>query len=253
MEGRWDEALSYYERGRDESVKIGNALNVAIARINIAEILIDRGELAEAEELLLETLPLWKASQYRFFLGACLSLLGRLSLRAGRLDEALKRLEESKANFVHVGKGEVPPIDARIAECRVFKGDTDAGLALVDGLLGRAGSSNGGTKLAPLLKRVRAHALLQRGDLSGARQALETSLAAGRARKDLFETALTLLSLIELYRLEGAEPPSELVTESTALLDRLKIRVVPPILFKRGDLGHRLHLIEDLVRLHGRR
>ena len=96
---RWDEALSYYERGRDESLKIGSTINAGVARINIAEILIDRGELAEAEELLLETLPLWKASRYRYFLGACLSLLGRASLRAGRLDEALKRLEEAKSEF----------------------------------------------------------------------------------------------------------------------------------------------------------
>ncbi len=40
--------------------------------MNIAEILTDRGEWAEAEVILLETLPLWKASQYRFYLGECL-------------------------------------------------------------------------------------------------------------------------------------------------------------------------------------
>ena len=166
-EGSWDEALSYYERSRDESLKIGSTINAGVARINIAEILIDRGELAEAEELLLETLPLWKASRHRYFLGACLSLLGRVSLRAGRLDEAIKRLEEARANFVHVGaEYEVPPVDARIAECRVCMGEIDAALALVDELLSRAGSSDAVARVAPLLKRVRAHALLQRSESS---------------------------------------------------------------------------------------
>jgi class 3 adenylate cyclase/tetratricopeptide (TPR) repeat protein len=227
-EGCWDEALSYYERSRDESLKIGSTANAAVSRINIAEILIDRGELAEAEEILQETLPLWKASRHRYFLGVCLSLLGRASLRAGRHDEALKRLEEARAIFVQVGaEDEVPPVDARIAECRVCMGETNAALALVDGLLSRAGSSNAVARLAPLLKRVRAHALLQRGDLAGVRRELEASLAEGRVRKDLLEIALTLLSLIELHHLEGVEPPVALVTESNSLVETLKIRNVP--------------------------
>ena len=91
---------------------------------------------------------LWKASRYRYFLAACLSQLGRASLRAGDLVEALKRLEEAKAHFVHVGAAEeLPPVEAWIAECRVGMGDFDSALALVDGLLSRAGSSNGVAKV----------------------------------------------------------------------------------------------------------
>ena len=38
-----------------------------------------------------------------------------------------------------------------------------------------------------------------------------------------------MLSLIELDRREGVEPPHEMVTESHALLSSLKIRAVPPV------------------------
>jgi len=229
-EGSWDEALSYYERSRDESLKIGSTTNAGVARINIAEILIDRGELPEAEEILQDTLPLWKASRHRYFLGVCLFLLGRVSLRAGRHDEALKRLEEARALFVQVrAEDEVPPVDARIAECRACVGDFAGALGLVDDLLSRSGSSNAVARLAPLLKRVRAHALLRQDDLSGARQELEAGLTAARARKDLLEIALTLLSLIELHHLEHVEPPSALVTESNSLVEALKISAVPPL------------------------
>jgi tetratricopeptide (TPR) repeat protein len=229
-EGRWDEALSYYEKGRDDSVKIGDTVGAALARINIAEILIDRGEWTEAEALLLETLPLWKASQYHYYLGACLSFLGRVSLRRGRTEEALARLEDAKANFLHVGaEQEVPAVDARIAECRVTLGNLDAALDLVSGMLDQAGSSTGVTRVLPLLLRVKGHALMRQGDLWGARDALEASLAAARERNDLFETTLTTLSLIEIDRLEGIEPSHEMVAENRNMIANLKIRAVPPV------------------------
>lgn len=230
LEGRWDEALSYYERGRDAALKIGSTVSAALARVNMAEILTDRGEWAEAEALLLETLPLWKASQFSYFLAACLSLLGRVSLRQGRLDEALGRLEEAKAKFMQVGaQEEVPLIDARIAECRLAMGNPDATLDLVSGMLSGASESNGVARVVPLLERLQGHALLLQGDLWSARDALEASLAAARERHNLFEAALTMLSLIELDRLEGVEPPLDVVNESRALLSRLKVRAVPPV------------------------
>ena len=53
--------------------------------------------------------------------------------------------------------------------------------------------------------------------------------AQPRERHDRFEVTLTLLSLIELDRLEGVEPSLEMVTESRSLLSNLKIRAVPPV------------------------
>jgi len=229
-EGRWDEALSYYERSRDTALTIGSTVDAAVARINIAEILTDRGEWAEAEALLLQTLPLWKAAQYHYFLGACFTQLGRVSLRLGRFDEALSRLEEAKASFLRVGADkEVPAVEARIAECRVALGNPDAAIEMVAGILANASASNSVARVASLLERVQGHALLQQGDLWSARDSLEASLAAAKERNDLFEATLTMLSLIEIDRLEGVEPPHEMVTESRSLLASLKVRAVPPV------------------------
>jgi tetratricopeptide (TPR) repeat protein len=229
-EGHWDDALTYYERGRDEGQKIGDTITAALAKVNIAEILIDRGEWKEAESLLLETLPVWKASQYRYYLAACLSQLGRAWLRLGRIDDALARFDEAKANFVHVGAEEmVPPIDAWIAECRIAQADADTALRIVRGMLGRASTSNGVARVVPLLERLQAHALMLQGDLWSARDALEASLAAARERNDLLEATLTSLSLIELDRLEGVEPPLEMVNESRSFFAAFKVRAVPPV------------------------
>jgi class 3 adenylate cyclase/tetratricopeptide (TPR) repeat protein len=229
-EARWDEALSFYERGRDAALKIGSTVDAAVTRVNMAEILTERGEWAEAEALLLQTLPVWKAAQYHYFLAHCLLLLGRASLCTGRLDEGLARLEEAKANFLRVGADkEVPAVEARIAECHIAKGNPDAAIELVSGLLSNASQANGVASVVPLLERIRGHALLRQGDLWGARDALDASLAAARERNQPFEAGLTMLSLIEVDRLEGVEPPLEMVDESRLRLASLKVRAVSPV------------------------
>ncbi|HEX4882789.1 MAG TPA: tetratricopeptide repeat protein, partial [Casimicrobiaceae bacterium] len=229
-EGRWDDAMAYYERGRDESLKIGDLVNVGIARMNLAEILIDRGEFDEAEKLLDQTLPVWKSSEYRFFLGVCHLLLGRLSLRAGRIDDALARLEQARTMMTEVGaEHEVIDIDARIAECRLFKGDPDGALALADEIVAKEGVPEVLARLAPHLQRVRGYAMLMQADPFGAREAFEASLAAARERKDIFETVRTLTALIELDGLEGVEPPQDVVDESREVIAKLKIRALPAV------------------------
>ena len=97
------------------------------------------------------------------------------------------------------------------------------------GILGRASESNGVARVVPLLERIQGHALLQQGDLWSARDALDASLEAARERRDLFEAALTMLSLIELDRLEGVEPPVEILEESRSLVASFKVRAVPPV------------------------
>jgi len=230
VEGHWDEGLSYYERGREAALKVGSTVSAAVTRLNVAEILANRGEWAEAEVLLLETLPLWKASQHHYFMAFCFFILGRVLIGSGRFADALTRLEEAKAQFLHVGaEQEVPAVEARIAECHLAMGNPDAALELVRGLLGRASESNGVARVVPLLERVQGHALLRQEDLWSARDALDASLAAARERRDLFEATLTMLSLIELDRLEGIEPPLEMVNESRLLLGNMKVRAVPPV------------------------
>ena len=236
-EGRWDEALSYYERGREKALQIGNTVSAAVTRINMAEILIDRGEVAPAEQFLRETLPMFKAAHYRYFVGACLWLLGRASLRASRHDEALKRLSEAREHFASVGAEEVFDIDAYIAECRLFMGEPAAALEIATMMLERAGAAGGVAKTAaggvaktaPLLLRVRAYAMLQRGQIAEARMQLGASLAAARMRRDLLETTRSLLAMIELDRFVGVEAPAEVLSEAGSLLARLKISTPPPV------------------------
>ena len=232
-EGRWDEALSYYERGRKESLKVGETVGAALARVNMAEILMDRGEWAEAEALLLETLPLWRAAQWRYYLGACLSYLGRVSLCLGRPDEALSRLEEAKATFLNVGAEEqVPAIDARIAECHVATGNVNAALELSRGLLGRAGKSNGVARVVSLLERVQKRRAAEAGrHLGRARRVGGRPRRGPGAASDLFEVALDVAVADRVRPIGGRRAAARdgEREESRQLLSSLKVRAVPPI------------------------
>ena len=223
--------MDYYRRGQDASTKIGDRFGAALSSINVAEILADRGELAEAEALLQETLPLWRASKYRYFHGACLSLLGRVAMRDGRTTEALARFEEAKANFTHVGASQdAAAMDARIAECMLHAGDAQSALDRASQTL--AGGDKAGTSaIVALLQRVRGEALLRTGDANAAQRAFEEGLAAARTRNDLYETLLLLLALIRASERAGVAPPAGAEEESGKLRDLLKIRVIadPPL------------------------
>jgi hypothetical protein len=175
-------------------------------------------------------MPVWKASEYHYFLGYCIWMLGRVALRGNRIDDALARFAEARTLLAEVGaEHEVLDIDARVAECRLFTAEPDAALAAADAILAREDASGAVARLAPLLHRVRGYALLLLADPFGAREAFEASLAIARERNERFEVALTLNALIELDRLEGVEPPQEFVDESKAALARLKIRALPAV------------------------
>jgi class 3 adenylate cyclase/tetratricopeptide (TPR) repeat protein len=226
---RWDEALAYYERARVAATRIGSSGTAAIARFNAAEIRTDRGEWSEAEAQLLEVLRFFKATEYHYMVGACLALIARVALHTGRIDQALTHLDEAKAQYRLAGaEAEIPSLDVWIAECRLVKGDVEAALDLVGTLMNQA-SDTAAARLIPQLQRIEAHARMRQGDLWGARDALEASLAGARERNNRFEATLAMLSLIELDRQEGTEPAHEMLAETRRVLAELKVRAVPAI------------------------
>jgi tetratricopeptide (TPR) repeat protein len=230
-EGRWDDALRYWELGRDRSTTIGDVVGAAASSDNIAELLADRGELARAEAQLLESLPLWRASEYRYFLAYCLALLGRVASRSGRFREALDRYDEARSQYVHLGAdADIVDVDGRLAECAAFMGDPAKALAQADDALARAvRSDDEGGMIVPHLERVRGYALHQLGYAQAALEAWEASLAAARERRQRFEVMLTAHAVIRATSASGREPPEELRSEADEILGSLRIIAVPAV------------------------
>ncbi len=87
-QGRWMEALDFYQRAAEVCGRAGDALHKGQPQVNMAEIFIDQGKVAQAEELLEELRTSWGRLPYPFGVGVATFNQGRAALRAGDFERA---------------------------------------------------------------------------------------------------------------------------------------------------------------------
>jgi hypothetical protein len=119
---------------------------------------------------------------------------------------------------------------ARLAECQLLAGDVPMALSKANETLEGARALGGVFAQIPLLHRIRGAALARLGDLGAASQAMEQSLVAARARRDDYEVALTLRTMVDVALGTGGSPLPDLLTESQTILDRLGVQSVTSLL-----------------------
>lgn len=223
FEGRWDDAIGLYERGRDTRLRTGNAVMAALVSCNIGEVLTDQGRLDEAEACFRDAQRVFRAAGYSYGVATAAQHLGRIATRAGDVEAALTSLDDARAQFEVIGAaGDVEEVDVVRAQCYLVAGDPARALAIVE-----ATNREAGVRLAAL-ERIRGRALRAMDDIDGARRALELSLAEARSGDALYEIALTLDALVELDVLVGDLATAEQrEVESAELYDRLGVRVGP--------------------------
>ena len=210
-DGRWKDAMTLYIQGAEASARSGNSANAAFGDCNVGELLSDQGHWDEAEMLLVRSRQVWRGTGLR--VGRRLrhrpARPARGALRARRARRST-RLLDALARFRALGvEGDVQFAEALLAEAAAFAGDGATAQATADRLL--AGPDAG--LLEPLLHRVRAFALAQRGDVEGAQGELRAALAVARAQQQDYETLVTLDALAALTDLDhdGAAGRDELI------------------------------------------
>ena len=223
-EGRWGDAVELYERGGERAARAGDAVGPAIASMNVAEIRSDQGRLDEAESLAVEALRVFRAARYRELIAVDCSILGRLASRAGRHDDAARRLtealtvaDESGGQLLAVG------VAGFLAEDLVRQGDAEASEEQVARADERAGPIGGPGVYQPLLERVRGCASLLRNDPSGAEAPFDRSLSSARATGSEFEVLLTLHARRTLRQRCGEKPSAIEDAEASSIANRLGV------------------------------
>lgn len=227
FEGRWDDAIGLYERGRDTRLRTGNAVMAALASCNIGEVLTDQGRLDEAEAAFRDALRVFRAADYSYGVATAAQHLGRVATRAGDIETAFTFLNDARAQFDAIGAaGDVEEVDVILAEAHLVAGDPRRALEVVAAT--KAADREAGVVRMAALERIQGRALLALDDDSGARQALELSLEDARAGDALYEIALILDTLVDLDVRAGDLASAEArERECAEILDRLGVRVGP--------------------------
>jgi tetratricopeptide (TPR) repeat protein len=223
----WDEARALYERSLMLFERMGDRTTAGLAKFNIAQILSDQGRFDEAEPLFREVLRVWRAAGAEADVAEARRELGKIMARTARLDTASMLLDAAREEQLATGQqGEVLSTDVRRVELRLFAGDADAALALVDDACELAKSTDGGSVLLPSLERLRGWALLQLDRTQEAAAVLDRVIADATRRGDKHEEALALDALIAT-RSDGGESTRELERRQAALKKKLGIVTIP--------------------------
>lgn len=229
--GRWDDALSYYDRAFALRERAGQSVYAQLDVNNIAEILSDQGRLAEAEEKFREARRILRAARHTLGVAHTTGNLGRVASRGGRFDEAEELLNEALSLFHGIGaENAALETEARVIELLVFRGNHAPALERATWALERAAQMGGMAMLRAALHRLQGYALLQGHNHVLAQDALDESLHLARQANAEYEMALTYQAWQHLARITARHSSEEKFAELTKeIFARLGVAFTPAI------------------------
>lgn len=226
-EGRWDEAVELYERGRERQLEAGDVVGAAIGTVNVAEILVQQGDLDRATSLTREALQVFASTGYRLHTAFTYGILGDIASRQGRHREAA----QAYARGLHLAqqgndRHEEIALLGKVADDLLRQGEAEAALGVIEVALAHAEPLGGAGDQAPLLHRLRGGALARIGETERAAAAFDEALRDARDRGWDHEIAYTLDGMRRSARDRGSEPDAAVDAEIREIAERLGIRVL---------------------------
>lgn len=223
-DGRWDDAIDLYFRGRDASSKAGDVVMTATQDNNIGEIYSDQGKLEEAERLFEEAEATW--GPVRFEAGAALveSNIGRVEVRRGNVETGVELLTEAVARFNDMGaEAFAAETRARLIEADLHK-DPRGAIESLGSLRSDISETSTARALESTLLRLEGHALVLSGQTDQGRDRLIEALETARRESARYEAALAGKALGLLGDEERGAQASEIL-EGLGATDA----VLPPL------------------------
>jgi class 3 adenylate cyclase/tetratricopeptide (TPR) repeat protein len=223
-ESQWQEALSFYERGRALFETVGDALGAATAALNIGEILSNQGRLDEAEALFDSALRACRRSGYEVGVAVATCYYGRLLGRRGDYDAARAMLTDALERFERIGASYyVVETKAFQLECDVLAGSAEAVAAepVLD-----AARAVGDPLLEAIVLRAQGWAHLVAGDHDDAIRLAEVCLQLSVEVGSRYETALAHVLRGQALAANGGDPRPDNAA-ARAILTELGVVALP--------------------------
>ncbi len=226
--GQWLEALDLYQRAAEVCGRAGDTLRKGQPQNNMAEIFIDQGKVAQAEELLVELRESWARLPYPFGVGVATLNLGRAALRAGDFDRAGSLFADARQQFAemdsryYLSECELSMLELQL-RTRAGRDDVDD----VESVSAAIDAREGDPYLAYPLARMRAVALARAGDAARALEVITTSINAAEVAGYLFDLAGGLRLRAALAPLAGREPEADDQSRSDNLFASLGVIDTP--------------------------
>ena len=99
FQGRWEEAVGFYDRFIETKERLGDPVHAASGMLNVAEVLSDQGRWDEAEERLRVVLRVARGAKEENLAAYATAYLGRVLSRASQGGDGAALLEEASASF----------------------------------------------------------------------------------------------------------------------------------------------------------
>ncbi|MBA3653274.1 MAG: AAA family ATPase [Actinobacteria bacterium] len=226
-QGKWDEALAYFDRGKAGYKRAGDEINAARCACNAAEVLILQGRYDDARPGLEHAIELWRSVNLIEGLTDAMLNLGRIAVAGDDLIGAVALFEEARSMSVGTNEIMTADADAWLADCFLRQHRNQDALVKIDTALQHE-LATGGTAHLPMLHRLRGYALVALGKVAESWAEFDKSLTVGRARGASYEVALTLEAISAVAARMGMPTDPTADEERTALLAQLGVRATPP-------------------------
>lgn len=226
IEGRWDEALTWFEGAYAAELRAGNHVGAACVASNRGEIYARQGRLDEAEPILREAIRVMRASEFHEGAAYAEIQLGRVLLAQGAARHAEVLLERVVAELNRLGRNS-SALEATLVQslARIQLRQPDAALELIDRAITAAGGASGW--LAPQAAESRALALVALGRYDEAETQLAEGIVAARELGLRYEEGTLLRARATALRATGREPDSAELRKSAEILAALGVRPTP--------------------------
>jgi class 3 adenylate cyclase/tetratricopeptide (TPR) repeat protein len=224
-EGRWDDAVSHYQGAAAVSRRAGDVLTVGHTTTNHGELLLHRGRLEEAEDMLDAALRTYRAATFPIGEALVLVYLGHLAAEQRRFADAYALLDDASERLAGLGsKSFLIEADARRAQAYVLEGRHAEAAELAQSCLDRMQETGEAGVRAAMLERLLAVTAVQARRPEDAPAHFAESLRLGREFGADYEVARTLQAKV----LTGFADDAEL-EEAEEIMERLGVVSFPDV------------------------